>query len=403
MVSVTCLVLAIAGCGLSSTDDESGPTSSTSDTTAGAIECNEREIFALGCLEPAEGVVDVVGTPGDRIERFLTDANGETLVRVGNEVPQGQHLVVLESYELRELEVQLTRSQLKEAEGRRDAGLKVAEAAIMAAELAVKQAKAQDAEIAAQRKKNDLLEKNKELAILSRQQLRDLSKKGEDKGKVYVTQQELRHQDLLVEQAVAEWEAGIEVLKKLEDTKPLAVQAAIADRDAAKANKDQVEAANPIKSLETRVQMAEKQRDQSILTAPCTGTILEVLVGPNEAIGPGPVLRMANLEKMMVVAEVYETDVKCIAEGQQATIISRAFPKPYGEEGKGLRGKVVEIGRIISSPSLTDTNPFAQQDKHVLEVRIELDPEYTDTASQFVHMQVNVKFDKSEGERASSP
>lgn len=77
------------------------------------------------------------------------------------------------------------------------------------------------------------------------------------------------------------------------------------------------------------------------IRAPADGTILEVMAHPGEATGAGPLLRMADLRQMCVVADVFEGDMRLVALGDRATISSKAMARP-------VNGRVVEIGRIIT-------------------------------------------------------
>jgi HlyD family secretion protein len=327
-------------------------------------------------------VIDITALPGDRVKKF------EEGVRVGEWVEEGAKLAELESYEIRDLEVQLALSQLGEAKRRAHAEEQMAEAKAEAARLGVEQAKSQSWEIAAQKEQVQLLTKKLELVQTTEKNLIELHEKNPD----LVTTTELNRQRLLVEQAMAEKDAAEALLGKMTKLEPLALEAAKAEQTVANVGKDLVVASLPEASLKTQLRMAEKQREQSIITASSGGTILEIPTRAHELIGPKPLVRLANLEKMVVVAEVYEADVKSIRVNQQAMIDSRAFPAPHDNEGNGLRGKVVQIGRIISSPSLTDRNPYARQDRPVLEVRVEIDEEGSKIASRFVGMEVKVRF-----------
>jgi HlyD family secretion protein len=113
-------------------------------------------------------------------------------------------------------------------------------------------------------------------------------------------------------------------------------------------------------------------------------------VRPGELIGTTPVLQMADLSRMVVIAHVYETDVKRIHVGQTAVITSRSFESPYDK--KGLEGRVTRIGNIIAKPPTRELNPLAPTDRRALDVRIELDAEDGEQAAKYVHMEVDVTF-----------
>jgi len=68
------------------------------------------------------------------------------------------------------------------------------------------------------------------------------------------------------------------------------------------------------------------------------------------------------------VAEVYELDISHVRAGQIATVTSKnnAFPEV-------LRGKIVEVGLKISKQDVLNTDPAAQFDARVVEVKVQLD------------------------------
>jgi HlyD family secretion protein len=99
---------------------------------------------------------------------------------------------------------------------------------------------------------------------------------------------------------------------------------------------------------------------------------------------------LADRSRMVVLAEVYEADVKRIREGQKAKVASKAFPSPFDE--RGLQGIVSRIGKTISRPELRPLDPLAQADRHVIEVRVDLDAEGSQVAADFIHLQAEVQF-----------
>jgi HlyD family secretion protein len=68
---------------------------------------------------------------------------------------------------------------------------------------------------------------------------------------------------------------------------------------------------------------------------------------------------------MIVIAEVYETDLHKVRKGARATITGRALPEK-------LAGEVIQIGAMIGKNRITDVDPTADVDRRVIEVRIRL-------------------------------
>ena len=332
-------------------------------------------IVALGWIEPAQGVIDIGARPGDRLESLE--------VAEGSVVEEGQPLAYLESRSLRQYEWEALESQVKEAEARHEAESKLADARITTAGLAIDEAETIELDIEAQGKKIEALQAGLELARNDLARLDDLS---ED----LVSEQERERQALLVKQADAELGAAEAMLRKMTKTRQLSLKAAEAKLQAAKASKQQVLTAIPVGSLKKQRDLAKKQWEQTIVEAPCKGTVLKVFTKPGESIGPTAILEMACLDCMVVVAEVYETDVKRISIGQAAVVTSRALPPPYDHQG--LKGEVVRIGKIIAKPGLKNFDPLARADRHVVEVRIKLDEQYSRQAAGLSNLQIDVTF-----------
>jgi len=330
---------------------------------------------ALGRLEPAGKVIDVGALAGDRLAS-LKVAQGDT-------VEQGATLAVLDSRTLRQLDLELIESQLAEAKDRYAAEENLANAKITCAELALRKAKSQQPDIDAQQQKVLLLEANLKQAQREAERLANLPAD-------LASPQERERQSLAVQQADSNLASARALLDKLTLGAELDIKAGDADLAAARANREHALKAIPLKSLGVSCQLAQAQLDRTEIKAPCTGTILRIFTRPGELIGSGPILQMADLERMAVVAEVHESNVKWIHLGQKATISSKALRSPYDREG--LRGTVVYVGKMVSAPGQKPVDPFAPADRHVVEVRIELDEEGSRHSASFTNLQVDVTF-----------
>jgi HlyD family secretion protein len=336
----------------------------------------ERGPVALGRLEPAGKVIDVSALPGDRIESLAVEENAE--------VRKNDPLATLDSRSLRELEWQACRSQRLEAESRRAAEEKLADARVAAAKAALNQAGNYESDLRVEESKVAVLRQNLALAQATKRRLETLASTD------LVSPQEREEQDLTVAKAQAELKAAELALEKGRQAGKLAVAAAEADLEAALAAKRQTLSTIAVESLKKREELAHAQWDRAILRSPIDGTVLKIFLRPGEAVGPTPVLQIADRRQMVAIAEVYEADVKRIRLGQEARIRSRAFPSPYDETG--LRGTVSRIGKTIARPELKSLDPLAQADRHVIEVRVNLDPEGSKVAGEFIHLQVEVQF-----------
>ncbi|MEQ8785917.1 MAG: HlyD family efflux transporter periplasmic adaptor subunit [Pirellulaceae bacterium] len=360
------------------------PASSEGDGADGGTpvdgELEGRDVAALGRLEPAGDMIAVSALPGDRLKTLA--------VAEGDFVAAGDVIGQLDSYRLRELEVESIDARLREAAARETAETNLADSRIIAAELAVEQARSKSLELESQKQQVEVLRSSLALEQSKLDKIADVSHD-------LISDEEKQQQALLVQKLTAELSAAETMVKQLEQTSQLALRAANADLEAAKTAKEQIKATMPTESLKVAREVAVEQRDRSLIKAPIDGTVLAVYTHPGEHIANQPVLQMADLRQMVCVAEVYETDVRLVKKGQRAEIHSKVFPPDVNK--KGLHGTVERVGDIIASAQLNPLDPFARSDRHVVEVRIKLDAESAVYAAQLVNLQVDVTIHTQEG------
>jgi HlyD family secretion protein len=147
-------------------------------------------------------------------------------------------------------------------------------------------------------------------------------------------------------------------------------------------------ASTAIQLTETRVKVAEShlarveaERQRAYIRAPISGRVLEVLVQPGELMGEAGVLELARVDHMHAIAEVYETDIRFVKEGQRATVRSPAFESDLPGRVKSIRQKVQKQDEI-------GTDPAARKDARIIEVVIEL--EDSGPAASLTNLQVDV-------------
>jgi HlyD family secretion protein len=355
-----------------------GSAPGTADDVAGVAGSEARGPVALGRLEPAEGVIDISGVAGDRLEKLNVEENAA--------VRRNDPLAYLDSRALRNLELQAIRSQRREAEARRAAEEELADAKTQAAKLALEQAQAYEWDLKVQKGKLGVLEKNLELAQTAQRRLDEL--RSTDVASV----QDREQQNLAVQKADAEFKAAEISLSKGRLVGGLGVAAANADLATALASRAQIPSLFPVESLKKKEKLAQSQWQRTVIRAPCDGRVVKVFARPGEAIGATPILQIADCRRMVALAEVYETVAKQIRVGQKARIDSEAFPSPYDRKQTGLSGTVSRIGKIVLRAERKKLDPLAQSDCHVIEVRVDLDPESSKVAANLIHLQVDVQF-----------
>jgi len=141
-------------------------------------------------------------------------------------------------------------------------------------------------------------------------------------------------------------------------------------------------AAIDVRVAEAGLSAARAQVALAEVRAPIAGEVLEIHARAGERIGPEGVLELGQTDRMVVVAEVYETDIGFVAVGQPATMTSPALGAP-------LTGRVERIGMKIGRMDVIGTDPIAKTDARVVEVRIALDEPAR--ARALTHLQVEVE------------
>ena len=159
-------------------------------------------------------------------------------------------------------------------------------------------------------------------------------------------------------------------LNKIQEVRPVDVQVAQAEVDRAIA----------------AMKQAEVDLNLAYVKAPISGEILKIHTRLGETISKDGIAELGRTDQMIVVAEVLEEDIAKVRLGQRATISSenQAFP---GE----LRGSVIEISRQIGKQNVLDSDPAADVDARVVEVKIGLSPEASQRVSGLTYAKVVAK------------
>ena len=105
-----------------------------------------------------------------------------------------------------------------------------------------------------------------------------------------------------------------------------------------------------VQDAEAALRQAKEQREYTRLYTPFAGTIMSIepKVGEN-VYGFNPLIRLADLSQLEVIAEIDEIDVPKVAEGQNVQIRLDAFPM------SNLKGKVTHLFPGVSETRGTTT------------------------------------------------
>ncbi|MDJ0531646.1 MAG: ABC exporter membrane fusion protein [Xenococcaceae cyanobacterium MO_207.B15] len=138
-----------------------------------------------------------------------------------------------------------------------------------------------------------------------------------------------------------------------------------------------------------KVKRIESELEDYYVRVPIDGQILKIntLVGEQVDTSEG-IVELGRTNQMYAIAEVYETDVGQVKVGQRATVIS----EHGGFEGE-LQGTVDHIGLQIKKQDVLKSDPAADKDARVVEVKVRLDAQDSNRVAGLTNLQVRVRID----------
>jgi HlyD family secretion protein len=327
----------------------------------------------------------VVAPAGDRVEKLY--------VKEDQDVERDQELVLLASAAERRKEERLAAEQRAEAEKvleaiERSRAARMADIDQQLAALAATEKLVEDAHAL----KIDLY--RKQLDAVRSQQRRVV---GLDPGVVPVSAQEREQLDLAISKAEGELKAA-EMARQVDRTKAdWQRKDAAAKRQLALAEFDLARDRVPLGSLRQAEALARRRVELSTLKAPVAGTVLRVVTYEGDAVVSQPVLELAAKGGMVVVAEVYASDVDRIVGWLRAgeEVVARVSNPALGE-GQALTGRVSSPGavaRLVARNEVPALTPRASSDRRIVEVRVDLSPDSAERACRFIGLEVQVEFE----------
>jgi HlyD family secretion protein len=167
---------------------------------------------------------------------------------------------------------------------------------------------------------------------------------------------------------------------------------ATAERTQAEADLETLERARPeeiarveaeLAAAEAALARARVEAAQARLTAPIAGTVLRVVARAGETVGSEGVLELADLSRLDIVADVYETDLPRLREGSRAEIVVPG-------EAQRFSATVREIGWTVRRTMQGQTDPVAAVDARTVQVRLALDDAGRTALERRSNMQVQV-------------
>ena len=334
-----------------------------------------RKVTALGRLEPETEVINLfppLALDGDRLDRLL--------VKRGDWVEAGEVVAVLASRDrlqtaLEEAQKEVAVAQTKLAQVK--AGAKTGEITAQQAQINRLEAELQG-QMTAQKAAVARWQSEVRTAKAEYQRYESLYQDGaisaserDNKRLVWETAQAQLEEALATENRTittleAQIAAAKATLNRIAEVRPVDVETARAEVE------------RPIAS----VKRAETELAQAYVRTPIAGQILTIHTHPGETIDEEyGIAELGQTEQMVVVAEVYQTDINKVSLGQNAVITSNLFSEK-------LQGKVSEIGLQVTRQNVFSNQPGENLDRRVVEVKILLTPEDSQRVAGLTNLQV---------------
>jgi HlyD family secretion protein len=342
---------------------------------------NVETVSALGRLEPDGEAIQVfapTSLEGVRIERLN--------VQHGQRIRKGETIAFLDTYArreaaLREAEEHVTvaQSQLRQVE----AGAKSGQ--IQAQQRVVDRLQAElQTETAAQAATIARLEAELRNAELEAQRYQYLQAEGAVSASLRDSKQLTAD---TVRQRLNEAQAELTRIRRSRQTQIAEAQATL-DQIAEVRPVDVAVARSQVARAQAGVARAEADLDLAVVRSPQDGQVLKIHTRPGELVGSQGIISLGQTQRMVAVAEVYELDISRVKMGQSATVVSKnnAFPNV-------LQGKVVEVGLEINKQDVLNTDPAAQFDARVVEVKVLLDEPSGREVAGLTNLSVHVLID----------
>lgn len=333
-----------------------------------------KTVTALGRLEP-QGEVVKLSAPssveGSRVETLR--------VREGDRVSAGQVIAVLDSRDRLQAAVEEAQSGVRVAEAnlaKVRAGAKQGELQAQRATISRLQAE-QGGDIAAQAATVERLQAELRNAQVEDQRYQALFQQGaisesqRDSKRLTVdtAQEKLQEAQVTLERTRSSKQEQIlearATLDKIAEVRPVDVEAA------------QAEVTSALASLKR----AQANLDQAFIRSPRPGQILKIHTYPGEIVSSDGIAEIGQTGAMYAIAEVYESDVSQVRPGQPVTVTSDSIPDT-------LKGTVEYVGLQVKKQDVINTDPSANIDSRIVEVKVRLNRDSSQKAAKFTNLQV---------------
>jgi ABC exporter DevB family membrane fusion protein len=379
----------------------------------------DQPVAALGRIAPLGEIIKLSASPGS----FGGAKVARVLVKEGDKVKEGQVVAVLDSYEQKAAAVVSAQESVRVAQ----ADLAIIEAGAKRGEIAAQESQVRKAQ--AELEQNFAVnqaalanlvkqlegEKLEQRATIDRLQAEVNQAANDDRryrslaenGAIAMADWEQRRLNLETSnQRLREAQARLmkteatleEQIREQQSVRDKDAQTMVLERESARATLSQIaeirtvdvqKAKAELNLAMARFQEARAELDTALVRAPVDSQVLKIYTRPGEKVSDtNGILDLGITSQMIVVAEVYENDIGRVELGQTAWV--RSENNSFSGE---LEGRVTNIGLRIGKNDVLDSDPAADIDARVVEVKIALSPSASKTVAGLSNAKVVVKIE----------
>lgn len=384
-----------------------------------ARDLESQPVAALGRIAPLGEIIKLSASPGS----FGGAKVARIMVREGDKVKEGQVVAVLDSYDQKAAAVIAAQESAKVAQ----ADLAIVEAGAKRGEIAAQESQVLKAQAELEQKfavnqaalanlvKQLEGEKIEQQATIDRlkaevnqaanddRRYRSLAEDGaiamadweQRRLNLETSQQRLREAQARLMKTEATLEERIREQQSIRDKD---AQTMLLERESARATLAEISEIRPVDIQKAQAELnlamarfneAKTELDTAVVRAPVDSQVLKIYTRPGEKVNDSNgILDLGITSQMIVVAEVYENDIGRIKPGQTAWITSEN--DSFSGE---LEGRVTQIGLKIGKNDVLDSDPAADIDARVVEVKIALSPTASEKVAGLTNAQVLVKIE----------
>lgn len=144
---------------------------------------------------------------------------------------------------------------------------------------------------------------------------------------------------------------------------------------------DVIVAKRQVEASQAALHQATEDLEKAYVRAPRAGTILSIHTQPGEKPSAKGILNLANINRMTVEIEIYQTKIHLIQLGDPVEVSANALPHK-------LIGEIYQIGLEVKRQTLIDDDPAATTDSRIVKVTALLNPASSRIAAQYTNLQV---------------